>query len=383
MNQTAINQSNASEHSTCSSSSQLHATLQVVLFSMIIIMSFLGNTLVIIIVTQNKRMHTLSNLLIRNTSIADLLVTSLPMIWEVVSLRHFKGGTWPMGSFMCIAVYLCTYISVACSIISLTVIAIDRYFLIMMPHKKGLDPKYNRCLIALIWFLSFLLSSPTLIAQQIWTDAHTGKKFCVEMWNPPFDSQESPKHYTIILFLLLYALPLLSMAVLYSIMCLYLWRWKMPGARNSSSSKSHRQKKKVVLMLVTVLLIFAIGWFPVFLSQFLIFFNPRYVECPRSFPRALVFVAYFFQYLSSALNPFVYFLLSPSYRSGLAKLVNWEGRKRKTAVVHLKMQKPRSQRSATVTEMLYGEIDASMPKNHPIVEVTVGGQPASEHSVQL
>ena len=79
------------------------------------------------------------------------------------------------------------------------------------------------------------------------------------------------------------------------------------------------QKKKVIKMLFCVVLIFAVCWFPVFLMQFIWFFDPLYAACPYSFPEWFMFLAYFMQYVGSAANPFVYFAFSDAYRRGLVR----------------------------------------------------------------
>ncbi|XP_065069868.1 G-protein coupled receptor 83-like [Rhopilema esculentum] len=336
MNYSRINLSIASNSQndsfSCPGKNVVDRNLQVVLFSLIIIVSLIGNFLIVAIVIKNKRMHTLSNLLIMNISLADLLVTLLPMVWEIVRLGYFTDGTWPLGSFMCVFAFFCVYMSVACSVLSLSAVSIDRYYLIVKPHSYSLKNQYIKYIIFGIWASAFCFALPTILMQRVVTDKDTGKKQCVEAWKNPFDPKTSPRIYTAVLFVFLYVIPLMMMTVLYSKLCLKLWMRNSPESMISKSrKKAVMRKRKVVIMLIFMVLIFAIGWFPIFLVQFMTYFDSRVARCAYSIPESLIFVGYFFEYLSSALNPYVYFVFSESFRHGLATLFQCQTRGRPRA----------------------------------------------------
>ena len=306
---------NGNGTTSCAISEPLGTDFRVALYCLVIIVSTIGNTLVIFVVVRNRRMHSVANYLICNMSIADLLITFLPMTWEVVKLRHYPDGTWPMGAFMCSFTHICIYISVASSILTLTSISLDRFFAVLYPLKQCITIDKLPFLLIAIWIVSFAFASPMIFAQGLTTE--NNKTYCIEYWKPPFHMTESPKHYTIILFTGLYAVPLLIMSVLYTLIVVKLWRRNIPGNRSSRAKlQALKQKKNVIKMLVCVLGVFAICWFPVFFAQFSFFFNPTYIACPNSFPQWLQFFAFFMQYLGSAVNPFVYFAFSRAFRVG-------------------------------------------------------------------
>ena len=324
MNNTTVNATTPSPLApapqTCSQSEPVNREVQVVLYSLLIIISVVGNALVIFVVIKNKRMHTVANYLICNMSTADLLITFLPLIWEVIKLMHYPDGVWPMGRFMCTFVHMAIYLSVACSILSLLVITWDRFFAIIFPFKQIFTKKILPFLLIAIWLASFGFASPTIYAMDLYD--YNGQMYCVEMWKPPFDANKSPMHYTVILFVGLYAIPLLTMAVMYSIMAWKLWKRIIPGNRSSEMEKqSLKQKKKVIRMLVIVVLAFGICWLPVFIVQFMVFVDPYYKVCSVSIPKSFIFFAFFMQYLGSAINPYIYFTCSDAYRHGLKKAV--------------------------------------------------------------
>lgn len=304
----------------CEVSKPVNTDFGMFMYSWVIFISIIGNILLICVVMKNKRMHTVANYLICNTSVADLLITFLPMIWEVVHLKYFPDGAWPMGRFMCSFLYMCIYLSVACSILSLTAITCDRFFAIIFPMKRIITKRGLPYILLFIWVTSISFASPVIYAQDLVTIS--GMTYCVENWKPPFHAENSPLHYTIILFVGLYALPLITMAVMYSAIIWKLWTRNIPGNRSSDSEKqSLGQKKKVVKLLVTVVCVFAVCWLPVFVMQFIYFTSSYYQRCPSAIPKWLQFWAFFFQYFSSAVNPYIYFAFSGSYRRGLRSVL--------------------------------------------------------------
>jgi len=327
--------------------------LRVCLYSAIILLSIFGNCSVIACVYKVKSMRTFTNILICNAAVADLLITMVPTVHEVVDILVYRGR-WELGKFMCSFLYMCIYLSVAANILSLIFVTIDRYCAVLLPHKKYLQVAHLPYVISGVWIVAFLFSSPTTFIQKV-VDTGDGNLACWELWPSPFDRKEAPKHYTIILFLFLYALPLSLMAFMYAAIALKLTEMtrKLSGciwrryqnhssteisslnggevninnngssckgnATHMPSSRGQKRKNRVVKMLLIVVITFAICWLPVFVMQFFMFFFPYFEHCPYNMPREAIFVAYFMQYANSALNPLIYFGFSKSYRNALKK----------------------------------------------------------------
>ena len=324
--------------------------VRVCLYSTIIILSILGNCSVIACVCKVKSMRSFTNILICNAAVADLLITLVPTVHEVVDILVYKGR-WDLGQFMCTFLYMCIYLSVAANILSLIFVTVDRYCAVLLPHRKYLRLSHLPYVISGVWIAGFLFSSPTTFIQKV-VDTGDGNLACWEIWPSPFDRTEAPKHYTIVLFVFLYALPLSLMAFMYAAIALKLteltrklrgriWRkYKKHGTNDTSSLtgggkninnngstcinntihlpfSGRKRNNRVVKMLLTVVISFAVSWLPVFVMQFFMFFHPYFEHCPYNMPREAVFVAYFMQYANSALNPLIYFSFSRSYRKAL------------------------------------------------------------------
>lgn len=341
----------------------------------IIFFSIIGNILLIATITRNKAMSSVTNLLICNSAVADLLITCIPTTYEVLDMVKYDG-VWLLGKFMCVFMYMSIYMSVAATIISLIFITVDRFLAIMFPYKKYLKTSMLVYIIPFIWLISFLFAIPTIFIQKVITDNGSTELICTEKWSAPFNEEESRKHYTIILFVFLYLTPLLLMSVLYAVMARKLQktlktrghptkkiseslrsdkrllstshRTSSPAAspkrksstfrkissltkanifrksstsESPSKSKSEKRKRRVIIMMFTITIVFATCWFPLFLLQFLGTFNETFMKCPGSIPTWVYGIPFIFQYSNSAINPFIYFTFSQTYRNGLKSMV--------------------------------------------------------------
>lgn len=287
-------------------------------YGAIILLSFIGNILLIVVITNEKRKKSVTSILICNGAVADLLMTLFPATWEPINIVEFKG-VWPLGAFMCVFVNLCIYISVAASILTLTAITIDRFLAVNHSRQKYLKPGMLCYIIPAIWLVSFLFAMPTIFIQKVLVV--NGQEKCLEQWPEPFSKIDSPKHYTLVLFTFLYALPLLLMISLYTAMAKYLYR-TIIQKKMITRKGSKFQKQRVVIMMFAITVVFSICWFPVFCLQFLYFFVKKYIDCPDAMPERVLTTAFLLQYSNSAINPIIYFTLNRTFRRGLDKLLS-------------------------------------------------------------
>ena len=325
----------------------VHKRIAASFYILIIIIALCGNGIVLIVIYKNHAMRTVTNLLICNSAVADLLITLLAAVWEVIVLLKYK--TWPLGTFMCPFMHICIYLSVAATVITLMIITVDRYNAVIHPYKKYLTNKMLVIVIPGIWMASFLFASPITFVQKVVYVKGYGS-VCTEEWPSPFSFTESPKHYTVILFICLYAVPLMLMTIMYTVMAKRLARPVGVNHRQQQKNVSEQpftlnsmnmllsavdfkdikssfieeekqfvsftaRKRRVIKMLISIVIAFAICWFPVYCIQFMLYFNPYFMRC--ALPQYAQFIAFFMQYSNSAINPLLYFGFSMTYRKGL------------------------------------------------------------------
>lgn len=96
-----------------------------ILYGILSIVSVTGNSLVIAVIIRLKHMRTVTNFLIGNLAVADILIglLSIPFQFQAALLQK-----WDLPPFLCTVAPFVKEISVTVSICTLIVISIDRYF---------------------------------------------------------------------------------------------------------------------------------------------------------------------------------------------------------------------------------------------------------------
>ncbi|RMX59905.1 hypothetical protein pdam_00001069 [Pocillopora damicornis] len=122
--------------------------LKALCYCVIMLMSLVGNTLVIIIIFRNTRMRTTTNNLIANMAISDLLFPLFAVPKEIAQIVIGKSR-WLVvgigGEILCKFVNFSQDISTAVSILSLVVIAFDRFHAVKFPFQPAvITPKICR-----------------------------------------------------------------------------------------------------------------------------------------------------------------------------------------------------------------------------------------------
>uniref|UniRef100_A0A3Q2G3S1 G-protein coupled receptors family 1 profile domain-containing protein n=1 Tax=Cyprinodon variegatus TaxID=28743 RepID=A0A3Q2G3S1_CYPVA len=97
--------------------------LLVAAYSLIIVVSLFGNTLVCHVVAKNKRTQSSTSLFILNLAVADIFITVLNTPFTLVRFVH---STWVFGRTMCHISRFVQYCSLHVSTLTLTAIALDR-----------------------------------------------------------------------------------------------------------------------------------------------------------------------------------------------------------------------------------------------------------------
>ncbi|XP_036829599.1 D(2) dopamine receptor A [Oncorhynchus mykiss] len=155
----------SSSPSNCSSSPLLSSppyNFYAVLLVLLIFCVVFGNVLVCVAVSRERALQTTTNYLIVSLAVSDLLLAILVMPWgvylEVV-------GEWRFSLIHCDILLTLDVMMCTASILNLCAISIDRYMAVAMPMLYNTRYSSRRrvaLMIAVVWFLSFAISSPLL-----------------------------------------------------------------------------------------------------------------------------------------------------------------------------------------------------------------------------
>ncbi|XP_057316296.1 alpha-2Da adrenergic receptor-like [Hydractinia symbiolongicarpus] len=185
--------------------------VKIILFSVILLVCLFGNTLIIAAILKNKKLWTEVNLLIFNLAACDIMT---PLFGIPFTLIHQNTASYQFGRVGCkIILPLATY-SNNTNIFTLVLIAIERYIAIC--HVKYRISKRRVCVMILFaHILSILSIIPYAyhLKHEVFYESGTEIAYCYESW---YGTPEQ-KAYTLVLFSLQYGLPLIIMAVLYSL----------------------------------------------------------------------------------------------------------------------------------------------------------------------
>ncbi|KAF3852093.1 hypothetical protein F7725_005448 [Dissostichus mawsoni] len=195
--------------------------LLVAAYSLIIVISLFGNTLVCHVVVKNKRSLSATSLFIMNLAVADIFITVLNTPFTLV---RFVNSTWVFGRTMCHISRFVQYCSLHVSTLTLTAIALDRRQVILHPLRPRMSPAQGGVWVAVIWIMASCFSLPHAIYQKLLTFTYNKEKersLCVPDFPEPSDVYW--QFIDLLTFILLYMLPLLIISASYTTVACRLW----------------------------------------------------------------------------------------------------------------------------------------------------------------
>jgi G protein-coupled receptor 83 len=257
----------------------------IVTYSLIVIVSLIGNILVCKVILERRSSLSTTNVLIANLAISDLLMTTINIPFNIA---RFVIPSWPFGQVLCVLVPFIQSVSVHCSSLTMMFIAIERYkSLLLNTHINGHCFRGN-CfpfagILLLIWLLSALFSIPHGVYNQVvgvseWNEIVR----CRVVYPEPKDVFK--QRFTIISLLTQYVVPIVLTLVCYVRISLFLWRREIVGQLTECHRISIiRRKKRRIKMLITVVLVFAICWLPLNLFLLITSFDPQFFNSSAFF----------------------------------------------------------------------------------------------------
>ncbi|KAG7215805.1 hypothetical protein INR49_021928, partial [Caranx melampygus] len=344
-------------------------TLQILLYSLIFFLSVVGNLLIIVVLTVNKRMRTVTNTFLLSLAVSDLMMAVFCMPFTLIPniLKDFI-----FGAAMCKIVSYLMGISVSISTFSLVAIAIERYSAICNPLKSRVWQTRSHAyrVIAATWVLAFIIMIPYPIISHLESfqrpDNTTGHQ-CRHKWPQEMAEQT----WYILLLLVLFAIPGVVMIVAYGLISRELYRgiqFEMMGhkkdsadvkngltstvsagsddgdgcyvnvvqrphsmemstmassgrsikaerPRSNTSEAKLEAKKRVIRMLVVIVVLFFLCWMPVYCANTWRAFDDR--SAKNALSGAPIAFIHLLCYTSACVNPIIYCFMNTRFRKAL------------------------------------------------------------------
>ena len=291
------------------------------ILSTISLLAFTGNLAVITTFIKTVNLKTSPNYYIANMAVSDLLCVAFN--WPLYATEGMlqAGGSLitnpAVASLFCKLGIYSRAISYVVSILSLVLIAVDRFIAIAFPLKSlMLTGKIRKIFLFLSWCLPGLGLLPYFLHSEIVeVKEHT---FCRNMM-----SHLALKIYHFFGFLVFYCVPMFLIVALYSRIMKHLQRRGKIHNRQRSDARAKRNMENQNIMKIfgSIVLGFFICWTPLYAYMFLKSLHPSVFTNDECLSVKLVGIFYYiFPLLSTAINPFILIIFSSSYRAAVKSL---------------------------------------------------------------
>ncbi|XP_051496704.1 substance-P receptor [Apus apus] len=289
--------------------------LWAVAYALIVVVSVVGNVVVMWIILAHKRMRTVTNYFLVNLAFAE---ASMSAFNTVVNFTYAIHNEWYYGLLYCKFHNFFPIAAVFASIYSMTAIALDRYMAIIHPLQPRLSATATKVVIGVIWLLAFLLAFPQGYYSVM--EELPGRLVCLVEW-PEHSTNVYGKTYHFCMTILIYFLPLLVIGCAYTVVGITLWASEIPG---DSSDRYHEQvsaKRKVVKMMIIVVCTFALCWLPYHIYFTLQYFSPEWYL--QKFIQQVYLAIMWLAMSSTMYNPIIYCCLNDRFRVGFKHAFRW------------------------------------------------------------
>ena len=309
-NSTEFNSSPAA----CSSMVSIMFTLAL---SVISAVAFFGNVLVATTFIKTRSLRTSTNYYIVNMAVSDLLASFF--IWPLYATEGMLTPNVfinePWASSVCKMGMYIRVVSQAVSVLSLVLIALDRFVAIVYPLKIiTMNVKCRVILLSFTWLIPIFGGLPYMLFAGIMKVED--QTFCRFMM-----SDGALTVYNGVGFIVIYFIPLVTIIILYSAIMRALKKRPTPGnlLKGQENAKRRQQNLKILKILISIVFAFFICWTPLCVYMFLKKFYPGLF--PKD--RCLLLVGFSFYVcpsLSTAINPVILFVFSTNYNQALKSL---------------------------------------------------------------
>ena len=288
-----------------------------VVYSLVIIVSLLGNTLLIYIVWKKPEVRSLTSFMFVNMAVADLLVTLVMMPWSIAFFH--TEGLWLiegyLGEITCRGVIFIAHVTLLASILCLTFIAVDRFYAVVHPFRRHVWFRNAKVLTPLTWSLSIVLMSIVPVSYHL--DAQSSNcSFKLEIWG---NETAGIRGVFLYLFFITYFFPLCTTSILYAKTAHTLWFRQVPGDRPLAENHQQQQqevtKRRVVRNLIIIVAVFALCWLPAQVYHLFIA-----VTAWAPVPPVVMYLVFWIAHANSAINPWLCITLNSKMSSQVSRM---------------------------------------------------------------
>lgn len=297
--------------------------INTVLSCVIFAVGIIGNATLLRIICQNKSMRNGPNALIASLALGDLIYIAIDLPINVYKLLagHFPFADSLFGLCLCKLFPFLQKASVGITVLNLCALSVDRYRAVSSwsrVHSTGV-PTVTAVEIVGIWLLSLTLAVPEAVGFDMVAFEYKNVSMMTCMLRPrgPFMTfYRDAKDWW--LFGFYFCVPLACSAVFYGLMtCEMLQHQK--GSLKISPSEHLKQRREVAKAVFSLVLIFALCWFPLHLSRLLkktIYRSHDAHRCELlNFLLVMDYLSINMATINSCINPIILYFVSKKFKN--------------------------------------------------------------------
>ena len=311
-----MNRSNASGSYLITSQDKVFASL----YSFIVFFGVVGNSIVIAIVRKTPSMHTTTNYLLMNLAVADLLTLLFCSGGYDFALHNIRLST-TSGDIFCkiLGGNAIVCISFDASVMTLCVIAVERYIGIVKPFNRTrhLTRKTLCFAITAIWLMAIISSLP----DSLWTEYNSNKALsalsypCIRPWTVKHQPSKI-RGYIISHSIFVIVLPSVIISFCYiSIFAELKSRSSEPADETENSKKGMERLLKLLVFLTVAFCLLCLPFAVFFL--YVAALSPEQVKQRFTSLFLVHRIVRFLIFSNSFINPVLYAAQSTNYRKVL------------------------------------------------------------------
>ncbi|KAM9744872.1 growth hormone secretagogue receptor type 1 [Menidia menidia] len=291
-----------------------------VIYIPLMLFGLLGNILTILVVWLRPHMRSSTYLYLSSMAVSDLLIL---LLLPLDLYKLWRPRPWILGDLACKMTMFLSECCTFCTILHITFLSLERYLAVCWPiTAKTLVTRHRtRAIIGCLWLGAAVSAAPVLVMVGVEEVGSRERRI---------DRRECRcTHYAIssgllsammILSNLYFLIPLCILGLVYSLIGRTLWL----RPKSSRRDQSHRNTVK---MLGVIVLAFVLCWLPFHVGRTI--FSLSLGTEPDTNMYFLYYLSQYFNlvssvlfYLSAAVNPLLYNLMSARYRLAVHSLIH-------------------------------------------------------------
>ena len=278
-------------------------------FSVLLTTDLVDNSLVILIILNNRSMKTPMNYLLLNLAVADMMLGAF-FAPAHLFMSTFTHPTGTVGDILCKIVTNMTIGWVGClaSTFSVVLVAVERFYAVVHPYSVGhkITKRKLKVLLPACWTLATVILLPSFYTSIYDDDRNVCEERIPERWHVS---------YALLWLMAEYIVPVVVLLVLYARVIHSLW------FKNNSSDASHlvviNERKRITKMMIIVTVIYMLSCLS---NPILYLIRACNLDWLDRHDTVFILSRYLYV-LNSSVNPLVYTFQCKEFRTCLKKLL--------------------------------------------------------------